>query len=216
MTRYLDPEVIFAEILFGLIMALTFTLGATMVARLAGGEPLQDIVFGAVTCNLAWGMIDAVLYILGEVFALGTRAMQIKQVQRARTKEDAMRRLHEIFDDRIGTASTPEERDHLYAEVHALVMRMEAPKKRPTLDGLIGAFIVFVLVSATSLPVLLPALLLPDIATAVQVGNFLLVACLFLTGFGMARAVGDPGMRYGLAMAMLGLILVGIAKALGG
>src|SRR5215469_542000 len=105
-TRYLDPEVIFAEILFGLIMALTFTLGATMVARLAGGEPLQDIVFGAVTCNLAWGMIDAVLYILGEVFALGTRAMQIKQVQRASTKEAAMRRLHEIFDDRIGTAST--------------------------------------------------------------------------------------------------------------
>jgi VIT1/CCC1 family predicted Fe2+/Mn2+ transporter len=95
-------------------------------------------------------------------------------------------------------------------------MRMQVPEKRPTREGLIGALIVCVLVSSTSLPILLPTLVIPDTHLAIRVGNFLLLACLFATGYGMAREVGGHPIRFGSIMAAIGLVLVGVAKALGG
>jgi len=213
--RYLDPETAYAEILFGLIMALTFTLGATLVVG-TGGEALHEIVYGAVTCNVAWGVIDAFFYILAELFELGQRGKQIRQVQTALTKSEAVRRIREVFDERIGPAATPEQRAQFYEAVHPLVMRMQAPRRRPTRDGLIGAAIVCILVSITSLPIVLPTLVIADTHAAIRVGNILLLACLFATGYGMAREVGGHPIRFGSIMAAVGLVLVVVAQALGG
>ncbi len=213
-SNYLDSSSAFAEILFGLIMALTFTFGASLVAD-SGMTPLRHVVFGAVACNVAWGIIDAVFYILAEVFEFGLRGTRIRSVQTA-TKEDALHQIRDVFDERIAGITTPEERDRLYGAIHKLVMRMHVPEKRPTSEGLIGAFIVFVLVSSTSLPILLPALVLPNTVLAIKIGNLLLVACLFLTGYAAAREVGGHPIRFGTIMAALGLVLVVMAQALGG
>jgi hypothetical protein len=211
--RSLDPADAFAEILFGLIMALTFTLGASFIVDVSNAH---DLVYGVVACNVAWGLIDGVFYILAELFKLGRKGLQIRQVQMARTTDDAMKRIREIFDERVVPITTPDERDRIYGALHQLVMRMVVPEKRPTKDGLIAASIIVVLVPATSLPVVLPSLLLRDGVLALQIGNFLLVLCLFVTGYAMARAAGGRGVRFGLIMAALALVLVGIAKALGG
>jgi len=213
--RYLDPETVFAEILFGLIMALTFTLGASLVV---GPDPDRsyEIIYGVVTCNLAWGLIDGVFYVLGELFVLGRRGMRIGRVQTARSREEAMLGIRQEFDERIAAITTPEERERIYGAIHQLVTRTAVPATRPTREGLLGALLVFALVSATSLPVLLPALVLGDPSAALKIANVLLVVCLFLTGRAMAKAVGGRGIWFGLIMAALGMVLVGIAKALGG
>jgi VIT1/CCC1 family predicted Fe2+/Mn2+ transporter len=213
--RYLDPQDASAEILFGLIMALTFTLGATLVAE---GEVarLREIVYGAVTCNLAWGLIDGFFYILADLFEISRRGMRITEVQRARSKTEAMEAIREAFEERITGAATPEEREHFYEEVHRLVSHMTAPARRPTRDSVAGAGIIFLLVSATSLPVVLPSLLLEDIAIALQISNGLLVICLFATGYWMATTVKGRPIRFGAITAAIGLVLVGVAKALGG
>src|SRR5688572_29326728 len=61
--RALDPAERIAEVLFGLIMVLTFT-GSLSIAD-AGREDVDVMLIGAVACNLAWGLIDAVLYLMG-------------------------------------------------------------------------------------------------------------------------------------------------------
>jgi hypothetical protein len=213
--RYLDPETVFAELLFGLIMALTFTLGASLVVG-TDTDRSREIIYGVVACNLAWGLIDGVFHVLGELFELGRRGMLIKRVQTPRSREEAMLGIREEFDERIAAITTPEERERIYGTIHQLVMRMAVPETRPTREGLLGALLVFALVSATSLPVLLPALVLEDPGAALKIANVLLVACLFLTGRAMAKAAGGHGNRFGLIMAAVGLVLVGIAKALGG
>ena len=58
----LDPVSRLSEILFGLIMTLTFT-GTFSVAS-AGSESVRQLLIAAVGCNLAWGLTDAIIYLI--------------------------------------------------------------------------------------------------------------------------------------------------------
>ena len=66
----LPPGQRMGELLFGLLMTLTFTLGAGV---LFGGGPdaTEGLLIAAVGCNVAWGVIDAALYLMSEVFDRG-------------------------------------------------------------------------------------------------------------------------------------------------
>ena len=61
--RVLEPIDRVSEVLFGLIMVLTFT-GSLSVAE-AGRDDVRAMLIGALGCNLAWGIIDAILYLMG-------------------------------------------------------------------------------------------------------------------------------------------------------
>src|SRR5215217_2477876 len=61
--RVLEPIDRVSEVLFGLIMVLTFT-GSLSVAE-AGRDDVRAMLIGALGCNLAWGIIDAVLFLMG-------------------------------------------------------------------------------------------------------------------------------------------------------
>jgi VIT1/CCC1 family predicted Fe2+/Mn2+ transporter len=65
MKRVLDPVERASEIVFGLLMALTFT-GSLSVAS-AGREEVRTMMAAALGCNLAWGLADAVMYLVGIV-----------------------------------------------------------------------------------------------------------------------------------------------------
>ena len=60
--RLLDPIDRFSEILFGLIMVLTFT--GSISAAESGREEIRTMLFASIGCNLAWGLVDAVMYVL--------------------------------------------------------------------------------------------------------------------------------------------------------
>src|SRR5512144_2894112 len=60
--RLLDPVDRISEILFGLIMALTI-VGSLSVAT-AGREEMRAVTSAALGCNLAWGLVDGVMYLV--------------------------------------------------------------------------------------------------------------------------------------------------------
>src|SRR5205809_362253 len=60
--RLLDPIDRISEVLFGLIMALTFT--CTISVAEAGRTEVRDMMIGAIGCNIAWGLVDAVMFIV--------------------------------------------------------------------------------------------------------------------------------------------------------
>src|SRR5689334_21460323 len=60
--RLLNPVDRISEILFGLIMALTFT--CTISVAEADRAEVRDMLIGAIGCNIAWGLVDAVMFIL--------------------------------------------------------------------------------------------------------------------------------------------------------
>jgi hypothetical protein len=61
--RVLAPAERTSEVLFGLIMVLTFT-GSLSVTE-AGRGDVRTMLIAALGCNLAWGIIDAVFYLMG-------------------------------------------------------------------------------------------------------------------------------------------------------
>ena len=58
----LSPVDRVSEMLFGLFMALTF-IGAVSVAD-SGRSQIREMFIAALGCNLAWGLVDAVMYVV--------------------------------------------------------------------------------------------------------------------------------------------------------
>ena len=81
LNRYLEPAESLAEILFGLIMVLTCTLGASVIAGI-DRDSLRTLFIAALGCNVAWGIIDAALYVMGAVF-VRTRNARIMEAVRS-------------------------------------------------------------------------------------------------------------------------------------
>ena len=63
--RVLDPIERVSEVIFGLLMAMTF-IGSLSVAT-AGREEIRTMMITALGCNLAWGLADAVMYLVRTV-----------------------------------------------------------------------------------------------------------------------------------------------------
>ena len=216
MHRYLDPSTSLAEVLFGLIMTLTFTLGAGIVIEDEGREGARQLLVAVVGCNVAWGIIDGALYILGQLFMRG----RIRRLARS---------VHNAADDRSATAVVAKELDGFFvditnaAERNALYMRVAGHlRSRPVAsnnirkDDLLGAFTSFWLVVLTSVPAAIPFLLLDNARLALRVSNAILLALLFIAGCLWARyTLGKPWL-VGLGFLIGGAVLVAIAIALGG
>ena len=63
--RFLDPIDRISEVFFGLIMVLTST--GTLSVLTAGRVEVKTMIMGALGCNLAWGIIDAGMYLMGSL-----------------------------------------------------------------------------------------------------------------------------------------------------
>src|SRR5438552_16279402 len=74
--RVLEPIDRVSEVLFGLIMVLTFT-GSLSVAE-AGRDDVRTMLIGAIGCNLAGGIIDAVLYLMGSLAEKGRNLIAVR------------------------------------------------------------------------------------------------------------------------------------------
>ena len=155
--RHLDPGESLGEILFGLIMVLTFTLGAGIAVRAGeGAGDARELLYAAIGCNIAWGIIDAVLYVMGQVFARSRRVRLIRAINAASDETAALAAIRAELEPGLESITQKEDRDQLYRSVHVLVTRSESPKARVTRDDLMGAVAVFSLVVMTALPAAAP------------------------------------------------------------
>jgi predicted membrane protein (TIGR00267 family) len=107
------------------------------------------------------------------------------------------------------------------AEVEAMrarLTRLPEPPVRATMtrDDWVGAVAVFLLVFLSTFPVVIPFIVVRNTMTAMRVSNAVAIAMLFATGCAYGRLTRHRPIRTGLAMVVLGLVLVGITMALGG
>lgn len=89
----LEPHERIAEVLFGLIKVLTFT-GSLSIAE-AGREDVRTMLIGALGCNLAWGMIDGVFYLMG---CLAEKSRELKILRAVRNTADPLRAQRGLAD----------------------------------------------------------------------------------------------------------------------
>ncbi len=213
MHEYLDPGARLGEMLFGLIMALGFT-GAV---RLGLDEPDNRTLFaGILGCNIAWGIVDGVMYVLTAMFDRGRRTRIIREVLNSPTEEAALARVAEELDDRLEPLTTPEERRQVYVRVVELARRAHREQVHVRRDDLLGGVAAGLTVILATLPVVVPYLIVRDPHLAARLSHLIGLALLFMLGAWWGRVVGGSPWRIGAGLTAVGCILVGITIVLGG
>jgi hypothetical protein len=209
--RVLDPVDRASEILFGLIMVLTFTL--SLGATDAGREEVSVVLIGALGCNIAWGLIDAIMYLIG---VQGERWIEAAWLGTIRGEQDpAHGRV--LVADQLPPVVLPAltEADLERIRLHLAALAESPPRPTWQSEDMLAAGGVFLLVFLCVFPVVLPFMLFSDIGLALRVSNIVAILLLFLTGFAFGQHVGRPW-QTGSMMVVIGIALVAIAIALGG
>jgi hypothetical protein len=210
--RYLDPMDRISEVLFGLIMVLTFT-GSLSVVQ-AGRAEVRDMLVGVLGCNLAWGIIDAFMYLMGCLSDRSRELLTLRVVRGTSDAAEARCALADALPPSVASVLGPGDLDL----VRERLKKLPDPALRARLgkDDWMGALAVFVLVFASVLPVVVPFVLMADARPALRVSNVIAVAMLFLIGWQFGRQIGRPPWRIGLWMLLTGTALVAMTMALGG
>jgi hypothetical protein len=210
--RVLEPYDRVSEVLFGLIMVLTFT-GSLSVAE-AGREAIRTMLLGALGCNLAWGIIDGVLYLMGCLAERSKGLLTLRAVRKTSDPQKAQRLVADALPPLVASILQP-------AELQSMCQRLKdlpEPPERARLgksEGL-GALAVFLLVFLSTFPVVIPFLFMNNAWLALRASNVIAIVMLFLTGYAFGRITGRHPWVIGVSMVILGAILVGITMALGG
>ena len=79
--RILDPIDRISELLFGLFMVLSFT--GTLSVIDSGRDDVRDMLVAAIGCNLAWGFVDGVMFVLRNLVARARKAALLRAVRQA-------------------------------------------------------------------------------------------------------------------------------------
>jgi VIT1/CCC1 family predicted Fe2+/Mn2+ transporter len=211
-TRVLEPNERISEVLFGLIMVLTFT-GSLSVLE-AGREDVRTMLLGALGCNLAWGVIDAILYLMGCLSEQGHRIRTLRALRNAAAPQEAHRIIASTLPPLVAATLGPEELE----SVRQKLLQLPPPPSHPWLgkDEWRGALAVFLLVFLTTFPVAIPFLFMHAVGQAMRVSNAIAIVLLFLTGCAFGRVAECRVWLTGVVMVVLGAILVGLTMALGG
>jgi len=207
----LDPVYRSSEVIFGLLMAMSF-IGSISVAT-DGKEEVRTLLVAALGCNLAWGLVDAVMLLV----AVKTEKRRNRLL---------LEKLHGNTDHAAARAAVADELPGAMARslgedgLELLRQRLTAAAT-PTSTRLRGrdygdAFIVFLLVVLSTFPLVIPFMLTTDTAHALLWSRLVAVGMLFLAGGLLARYSGGNVFLNGLTMAALGALLMAAIMALGG
>lgn len=210
--RVLEPIERISEVIFGVIMVLTFT-GSLSVAE-AGRDNIRTMLIGALGCNFAWGVIDAVLYLMSNLVENARSLVTYKRVCNATDAREAQRLVARALPPVIASVLEPAELE----AVHLRLKQLPNPPERARLQkhDWIGAGAVFLLVVLSTFPVAIPFVFMQDSTLALRISNTIAVIMLFALGYAFGRCAGHHPWVMGIFMVVIGVTLVGLTIALGG
>jgi hypothetical protein len=210
--RVLDPLERFSEIVFGLIMVLSFTC-AISVAE-SGRDDVRAMLIGAIGCNLAWGIIDAAFYLIACLSEHGRHDMLLRHAQQSADAAKVQQGIADALPSALAEALQPAD----FERIHAHLKQLPPPAERARLSGedWRGALGVFLLVFLSTFPVVLPFIFIHNAHLALRISNAIANVMLFGAGWMLANYAGLRRVPTGLAMVAIGTVLVGLTIALGG
>lgn len=200
------------EILFGLIMVMTFT--GSLSAATAGRDEVREMLVGAIGCNVAWGIVDAAMYLMTTLALRGAAIDTLRRVRAAGTPGEA----HELIVDALPEPVALVMKESEIAELHVRLARLPEPPARPWLGkrDYLGALGVFLLVAVGTLPVVVPFVVIPHTHRAVRWSHAIAIAMMFTVGLKLGRRSLVHPVAMGVAIALLGVVLAALTMALGG
>jgi VIT1/CCC1 family predicted Fe2+/Mn2+ transporter len=210
--RLLEPIDRFSEVLFGLIMALTFT--GSLSAATSGRQEVRSMLIGALGCNLAWGIVDAVMYLITTLTERSRATRELRDIKAASDPIAAKRLISAALPEEVASVMGPQDLEALRQRL----VETPTPPVRARLGkvDVLAALGVCLLVFLSTFPVVIPFIFMREAVPALRVSNAVAIAMLFLIGNAFGRYAGVNAWRTGLWLVALGVALVGITMVLGG
>jgi hypothetical protein len=207
----LNPVDRISEVLFGLIMVLTFT-GAISVAT-DGREEIRELLWAALGCNVAWGFVDAIMYLMNVAVERGHGIVIFKRIVNADT-ETARSIVRNEIQPTVSALMTDSELDELSKRIR----KLPEPTRSVILTGhdIWSGVQIFLLVFLCTFPVALPFMFFTEIELAMRVSNGMALLMLFIGGYWLAGYAGFRKFLTGFVYALIGVSLVALTMALGG
>lgn len=201
-----------SEMIFGLFMALTF-VGVVSMAT-ADREAIRTMLIAALGCNIAWGLVDAFMYLVRTITDRGRLFALARSIRGADT-ETGRRILHDaLSSEPAGKLISSTEIEAMHGRLLALTGLPERPRFQR--NDFLAAFAIFLIVVASTFPVALPFVFIQDPAGALFVSRVIALSMMFLAGLALGRYAGYGSWKTGFMMAGLGTVVVAAVVALGG
>lgn len=199
------------EVVCGLVMVLTFT--GSISAATAGREDVKVILWAALGCNLAWGIVDALMYLMSVWLEReqGLKALRI-------VRQENLRAGTEVIKGYLPPVIASIVRENCLAEIRSDLVKLPEPPSRAFLlwGDLKNSLLILFLVFASTFPVAVPFLFRIDTLSAMRLSNGIVLILLFSCGVIRGGQTGYKRILFGLMLALIGVVLVGITMALGG
>ena len=208
----LEPMEKIAEILFGVIMTLTFT--CTLAVETADRLQVRTMLIGALGCNLAWGIIDAGVYLITRINTESRKVAAVRAIREAADGRAARQILANSFNPALASALSNEQLESMRQNLR----QMPEPLQRPKLTkrDWLGAGGLCLLCFLSTFPIALPFIFVSDARSALRISNAVAVALLALCGYAFGYRSAIPPWVTALVMVAFGAAMVGVAIALGG
>lgn len=208
----LEPIDRISEIIFGLIMVLTFT-GSISISN-DGEQEIRELLWAALTCNVAWGLVDAIMFVMNVLFERGYSLKVIRKFKQSDNKETAREILKAGIQPIVSALLKDEELDQLGERIKQL----PEPSKKILLSGkdILAGVQIFLLVFLCTFPVAIPFLLIEDVGTALRTSNGVTLLLLFVGGYKLAQYAGFRPVLNALIYTFIGVLLIVFTIALGG
>jgi len=208
----LSPVERVSELCFGLFMAITFT-GAMSVITPAGNE-VREMVVGAFGCNVAWGLVDAVMFLVRTLTERARTLNLALAVRGAPNAEEGQRHVERAISSVASKLVTAVEIEAVRARIVSMAQLPEKPHlyRRDA----IAAVLIFFIVLGSTVPIVLPFAFTTDVALAKNGSRLVALAMLFGAGRSLGRHAGYGGLRTGFSMMGLGAAVIVAIMAFGG
>ena len=210
--RLLNPIERISEILFGLIMVLSFTC-ALSVAE-SSHTSIKQMLYGAVGCNIAWGVIDAIMCLMIVLSQRGRDIAVMRYISETLDEGKARDLIAESISPEIATVMETQSFENIRKDIVRNVSRIS----HPHLSGkdLKISLGIFILVFLSTFPVTIPFVFIHSVRLALRISNGIAIILLFTGGWTLARYSNYPKFRTGFYLALLGIGLVYLTISLGG
>lgn len=213
--RYLEPSERLSEIIFGLIMAMTVASST----KLASGEGMLSariIIFAVLGCNIAWGVVDGIMYIFSNLLERG-RLSEFISYAKSHNSEKVITMVENEIDNTIFKSLNSEEKKKISDEFLRSVAKIQSEKAHITRDDMLGACASFLLVFASGFIIVVPFFFLPNnVYLALKLSSVVAIIGLFSVGYQWARFTDRNKIRTGAGMVLIGFLIAAITTVLGG
>jgi hypothetical protein len=200
-----------AEIIFGILMAISVTAAAEITA--GADANVRELMLAALGCNLAWGLIDGVIYLLQLQFERHRMHRMVLELRELRSEEAFRARVASELPPLVAQAMTADSYGYIRRAVQGYAQARPAFWSR---QEFAAAGLICALVFGSTLPLVLPFMLMQEPQLALRVSHGIAVAMLFVLGWKIGRWSGASPFGSGALLALVGVVLAGLCIALGG